>query len=60
MVFTIERSGRLPQLVAWAAFGGATAFFAAECIPRLRKDLYGKLPILGNYSVWQKYKDWSF
>jgi hypothetical protein len=38
---------------------GAAVFFFAEFIPRLRKDVYSNLPLLGQYQVWQRYKDWG-
>jgi hypothetical protein len=38
---------------------GAAVVFFAEPIPRLRKDIYSNIPLLGNYSVWQAYKNWG-
>lgn len=50
----------VPALAAWGFAAGAALVFFAERLPRLRKDVYSKLPIIGQYSEWQKYKDWGY
>ena len=40
----------VPALAAWGFAAGAALVFFAERLPRLRKDVYSKLPIIGQYS----------
>jgi hypothetical protein len=53
-------TNRGPRLGFWGITAGSAVVFFAEPVPRLRKDIYSKIPVLGNYELWQTYKDWGF
>lgn len=51
---------RVPRVAAWGFTLGALGVFALERIPRLRKDVFSNLPVIGQYELWQKYKNFGY
>ncbi|KAI3656647.1 hypothetical protein MP638_003435 [Amoeboaphelidium occidentale] len=50
----------LPMAASWGFTAGALVVFAGETIPRLRKDIFSNIPVIGNYYVWQRYREWTY
>lgn len=47
----------LPRAATWGFALGVGALFMAENIPRIKKDLFSRLPLIGDR--WAEYRDWK-
>ncbi|CDO52091.1 hypothetical protein DV451_005085 [Geotrichum candidum] len=48
--FTIPNTLKwVPALGLWGAAAGAGVLFFADSIPRLQRDVYQKIPVVGSY-----------
>ncbi|KAI3643464.1 hypothetical protein MP228_013019 [Amoeboaphelidium protococcarum] len=51
------RMNYLPKLLGWSVALGSGVLYMGECIPRLKKDIFYNIPLIGNN--WEEYKDWK-
>lgn len=45
-------------MVGWGVFAGAVAFFLVERIPAFRRDIFSKLPVIGDrYAAYRVHEE---
>lgn len=46
-----------PRAMKWGVAAGTIGLFVIEAIPRVKKDLFYQLPLVGSH--WSEYKDFD-